>query len=63
MSRIKKCFETLKAGYRKALVAFITAGDPDLDGTRGIFEVIEKSGADIIEQNLRMESGGTTSPS
>ncbi len=49
MSRIKKCFETLKAGNRKALVAFITAGDPDLDGTRGIFEVIEKSGADIIE--------------
>jgi tryptophan synthase alpha chain len=34
---------------RKALVAFITAGDPDLAATQRLFAVIEKNGADIIE--------------
>lgn len=33
----------------KALVAFYTAGDPDLSASKDIFAVIEKNGADIIE--------------
>ncbi len=49
MSRITACFEKLKSQNRKALVAFITAGDPDLSTTKDLFGVIEKSGADIIE--------------
>ncbi len=49
MSRIGKRFEEINAAGRKALVAFITAGDPDLEATRRHFEVIEKNGADIIE--------------
>lgn len=49
MSRISECLETLKSKNQKALVAFITAGDPDLASTRKIFSVIEESGADIIE--------------
>ncbi|MFQ5449040.1 MAG: tryptophan synthase subunit alpha [Nitrospinaceae bacterium] len=49
MSRIQDCFKTLSTRNQKALVAFITAGDPDLESTRKIFEVIEKNGADIIE--------------
>ncbi|VAX31109.1 Tryptophan synthase alpha chain [hydrothermal vent metagenome] len=49
MSRIQSCFQTLKEKSQKALVAFITAGDPDLPTTGKIFSIIEKSGADIIE--------------
>jgi tryptophan synthase alpha chain len=41
--------EMLKANNDKALVAFVTAGDPDLASTREIFSEIEKNGADIIE--------------
>ncbi|QPJ63195.1 MAG: tryptophan synthase subunit alpha [Candidatus Nitronauta litoralis] len=49
MSRITETFNGLKAENKKALVAFITAGDPDLDTTKEIFKAIEAGGADIIE--------------
>ena len=49
MSRITKKFEELKAKGQKALVAFITAGDPNLESTKEIFSTLEKSGADIVE--------------
>jgi len=49
VSRIEKRFERIRAENRKALVAFITAGDPDLEATRRHFEIIEKNGADIVE--------------
>ena len=47
MSRIEKCLVSLNGN--KALVAFYTAGDPDLSASKDIFAVIEKNGADIIE--------------
>ena len=48
MNRIDKCFEELKAAGKKALVTFITAGDPDMDTTvRTALEMFDK-GADII---------------
>ena len=47
MSRIEKRLASLNGN--KALVAFYTAGDPDLSASKDIFEVIEKNGADIIE--------------
>ena len=49
MTRIGSCFETLKTENRKALVVFITAGDPDLESTKSILDVIDDSGADIVE--------------
>ncbi len=49
MSRIKKRFDWLKSNSEKALVAFITAGDPDLETTQELFSAIEEGGADIIE--------------
>lgn len=49
MSRIQNCFQKLKEKNQKALVAFITAGDPDLPTTGKVFSIIEKNGADIIE--------------
>jgi tryptophan synthase alpha chain len=47
VSRIDDRFKSLNG--KKALVAFFTAGDPDLSASKDIFSVIEKCGADIIE--------------
>jgi tryptophan synthase alpha chain len=47
VSRIEKRLSSLNGN--KALVAFYTAGDPDLSASKDIFAVIEKNGADIIE--------------
>lgn len=49
MSRIESCLQKLKEKEQKALVAFITAGDPDLPATRRLFSVLEENGVDIIE--------------
>jgi len=49
VSRIQKRFDWLKSKSEKALVAFITAGDPDLATTQELFSAIEEGGADIIE--------------
>jgi tryptophan synthase alpha chain len=47
VSRIKDRLASLNGN--KALVAFYTAGDPDMDASKEIFAVIEKNGADIVE--------------
>ena len=49
MSRIATRFAELKSRHRKALVAYITAGDPDLATTLKLMDVLAESGADIIE--------------
>ncbi len=49
MGRIADTFENLKKENRKALAAFITAGDPDLPTTRELVAAIEESGADLLE--------------
>ena len=49
MTRISKRFDQLKCENRKALVTFITAGDPDLSFTERIAIEIANAGADIIE--------------
>jgi tryptophan synthase alpha chain len=48
-NRIDSCFEQLKARGEKALITFVTAGDPDLETTeKCVLEMFDK-GADIIE--------------
>lgn len=49
MSRLAACFNTLRAKHSKALVTFITAGDPDLRTTEEMIYLLEDAGADIIE--------------
>ena len=49
MSRIKGVFEKLKAEGRKALVPYITAGDPHPAHTVGLMHALVKGGADVIE--------------
>ncbi len=47
MNRIDEKFKTLNG--EKALITFITAGDPDLETTKSLVLEMEKSGADLIE--------------
>jgi tryptophan synthase alpha chain len=49
MSRIKKTFEQLQAQGRKALIPFITAGDPGIDATVPLMHGLAGAGADVIE--------------
>ncbi|MFH0920481.1 MAG: tryptophan synthase subunit alpha [Fibrobacterota bacterium] len=49
MSRIEDKFMVLKKKGRKALITFVTAGDPDLAVTEALVLEMEKQGADIIE--------------
>ncbi|MGC3991607.1 MAG: tryptophan synthase subunit alpha [Chthoniobacteraceae bacterium] len=52
MSRIKACFATLKENRRKALVPFVTAGDPSLDATVPLLHLLAENGADLIELGI-----------
>jgi len=52
MSRIPARFEELRVEGRAAFVAFITAGDPDVETSFAILEQLPKAGADIIELGL-----------
>jgi tryptophan synthase alpha chain len=49
MNRLSPCLAALKKNGRKALVTFITAGDPDLATTEEMILLLEEAGADIIE--------------
>lgn len=49
MNRIDKCFEDLKKENKKALITFITAGDPDMETTEKLTLEMFDKGADIIE--------------
>jgi tryptophan synthase alpha chain len=49
MNRIDKKFIQLKKQNKKALIAFITAGYPDLPATARLVIELEKNGVDIIE--------------
>jgi tryptophan synthase alpha chain len=49
MGRIEARFTALKREGRKALIAFITAGDPSLEKTRELIPALEAAGVDIVE--------------
>ena len=49
MSRINATFEKLRAADKKALIPFITAGDPNAGVTAAIMHGLVDGGADIIE--------------
>lgn len=49
MSRIKATFDALQARGRKALIPYVTAGDPFADATVDIMLAMAKAGADVIE--------------
>ncbi len=49
MSRIQSCFNALQQSNRKALIPYVTAGDPHPDETVKLMNTLVESGADIIE--------------
>ncbi|MEW5756805.1 MAG: tryptophan synthase subunit alpha [Pseudomonadota bacterium] len=49
MSRIAACFERLRGQGRKALVPYITAGDPDPGLTVPLMHAMVEAGANILE--------------
>jgi len=49
MSRIKSVFECLNGEGRKALIPFITAGDPEAALTVPLMHTLVEAGADVIE--------------
>lgn len=48
-TRLLKCFESLKLQGRKALIPYVTAGDPSPDATVTLMHTLVSSGADVIE--------------
>jgi tryptophan synthase alpha chain len=49
MGRIGERFEALEKRGERALVAFVTAGDPDLETTEALVPCLTEAGADLIE--------------
>lgn len=49
MSRIAERFARLRARGEKALIPYITAGDPDLETTEALVGELKAAGADIVE--------------
>ena len=49
MNRIDSKFDQLKASGRKALIPFVTAGDPSLEALVPVMHALVAAGADVIE--------------
>ncbi len=47
--RIENCFNSLKSRNKKALITFLTAGDPNYNLSLELIEALPQAGADIIE--------------
>ena len=52
MNRIDRCFAELDKRNEKALICFVTSGDPDYDTTEKVVGRIVESGCDIVELGI-----------
>jgi len=52
INRVDNKFRELKRLGKKAFIAYITAGDPDINMTKKVVLALEGSGADIIELGI-----------
>jgi tryptophan synthase alpha chain len=62
-SRIDRRFAALAKEGRPALVAFITAGDPDYDNSLAIAKALPSAGADLIELGMPFSDPMADGPS
>ena len=62
MSRIKTTFSKCKSEGRKALITFITAGDPDKRTSQEVLKSLPAAGADIIELGMPFADPGADGP-
>src|SRR3989338_2294206 len=49
MNRIDRKFKQLKRARQRAFIAYITAGDPNLDTTAKLAIALQRAGVDMIE--------------
>ncbi len=49
---LDKTFRRLREGREGALVAFVTAGDPSVDGTPALVTTLAEAGADVVELGI-----------
>ena len=61
--RINNCFETLKLANKKALIAFLTAGDPNYELSLELIKSLPEAGADIIEIGMPFSDPMADGPS
>lgn len=50
--RISEMFAALKKQNKKALIPFITSGDPDIETTKRLVLAMEKAGANLVELGI-----------
>jgi tryptophan synthase alpha chain len=62
MNRIESCFQRLREEGRKALVPYITAGDPSIETTLGLMHALVANGADIIELGFPFSDPSSDGP-
>jgi tryptophan synthase alpha chain len=63
VSRIEKRFAALKAEGRAGLVAYLVAGDPDIETSTRLFEGVAAAGADLIEIGMPFSDPMADGPS
>ena len=49
MGRISQTFERLRKAHERALIPYVTAGDPDLETTKTLVHEMVRNGGDLIE--------------
>jgi tryptophan synthase alpha chain len=62
MSRIQGCFEALHEAKRKALIPYITAGDPHPSLTVPLMKGLVEAGADIVELGVPFSDPSADGP-
>ena len=60
--RIEACFAALREKGEKALIPFLTAGDPDMETTEALVLAIANAGADIIELGVPFSDPSAEGP-
>ena len=60
--RIEACFAALRKKGEKALIPFLTAGDPDIEMTEALVLAMADSGADIIELGIPFSDPSAEGP-
>ena len=63
MKRIEKKFARLKEKREKALVAYLTAGFPDLETTRDLIPALDAAGVDVLELGVPFSDPTADGPS
>ena len=62
MSRIENCFAECKRQGKKALIPYLTAGDPNIATTLGLMHALVANGADLIELGFPFSDPSSDGP-